>query len=150
MFKGTWFTQANGRTNRKEKQFIELNETLNDFIIGSNTNVFVIRDEAMEPQADGYYINPEKIVAAEISNCQNQVEGNNFDAKFRKTFLNAVNTVKNRMRDLFLTAMDNVIIPRVELAVRSYKGSSRRGINSAVQNPDRGNSIGNTENTTLK
>ena len=58
--------------------------------------------------------------------------------------------LKNRMHDAILTAMDNVVIPRVEMAVRSITGSSGHGTNSVVQNPDKKDFIGNTENIPLK
>ena len=63
-------------------------------------------------------INPEKIVSGEISACQNQVEGNNNDAKTGKTVHNTVKNFENRMFDASLTATANVVTPRVELAVR--------------------------------
>ena len=53
------------------------------------------------------------------------------------------------MHDTILTAMDNVVIARVEMAMRSITGSSRHGPNSVVQNSDRGDFTGNTENTPL-
>ena len=62
----------------------------------------------------------------------------------------AVKTVENCMDDAILTATDNVVIPRVELAVRWITGSSRHGPISTVQNPDENDFIGNTENTPLK
>ena len=46
--------------------------------------------------------------------------------------------------------MDNVVIPRVETAVRSVTGSSGHGPNSTIQNPGRRDFIGITENTPLK
>ena len=57
--------------------------------------------------------------------------------------------VKNRMHDAILTAMDKVVMPRVEMAVRSITSSSGHGLNSVVHNPDRNDSTGNTENTSL-
>ena len=54
------------------------------------------------------------------------------------------------MHDAILTAMDNVVTPPVELAVRSITASSGHGTNSALQNQDRRDSIGNTENIPLK
>ena len=88
--------------------------------------------------------NPGKTVAGGISACQNQVEGNIFDAKTRKTVHNAVNNVKSRMYDASLTATDNVVSPRNELAVRSISGSSGHGTNSALQNQKRRDFIGNS------
>ena len=60
-----------------------------------------------------------------------------------------VMTVENCMHDEMLTALDNVIIPQVEMAVKSITESSRRGPISVVQNPDPRDFTGNTENTPL-
>ena len=43
--------------------------------------------------------------------------------------------------------MNDVIIPRVDMAVKSIAGASREGPNSVVQNPDRRVFTGNTGNT---
>ena len=45
-------------------------------------------------------------------------------------------TVKIRMHDANLTTMDNVVIPRVETAVRSITVSSGQRPSSVVQNPE--------------
>ena len=58
-------------------------------------------------------------------------------------------SVENRMHDALLTAIDNLVIPRVEITVRSITGSSGRGPSSVVQNPGRRDFIGNTGNTPL-
>ena len=68
-------------------------------------------------------------------------------AKIRKEVDYAVMAVGNRVHDAILTAMDNVVMPRVEMAVRSVTESSRRGPSCVVQNPDQRNFSGNTENT---
>ena len=57
--------------------------------------------------------------------------------------------VQNRVHSAILTAMDNVVIPRVEMAVRSITESSGREPSSMVQNPDQRDFSGNTENTPL-
>ena len=97
----------------------------------------LLGNEALEYQVFWSLSNPEKNVAGGITPCQNEVEGNIIDAKIRKRFHNAVKTVKIHMLDAFLTAMDNVVAPRVELAVRSINGFLGQGTSSAVQNPDR-------------
>ena len=58
-------------------------------------------------------------------------------------------TVENRMHDEILTAMNNVIIPRVEIVVRPITESSGRGPSSVVQNPDQTDFTGITENPPL-
>ena len=45
--------------------------------------------------------------------------------------------------------MNNMVIPRVDMVVRAITGSSGNGANSVVQNLDRRNVPGNTENTLL-
>ena len=53
------------------------------------------------------------------------------------------------MRDAILTAMDKVVSPRVEMAVKSVTGSSRHEHKSEVQNRDRKDFFGNAGNTPL-
>ena len=53
------------------------------------------------------------------------------------------------MHDAILTAMDNVVFSRVEMAARSITGSSGKGPSRVVQNPDRRVFKGNTEKTPL-
>ena len=138
------------KRNQQKRQLSHLNETLNDFVIGSNTNESITENETLESQTDGRYDNAEEIVNRQNSAFQYQVIGNNIDDKIRKVVDNAVKTVENRMHDAVLTVMDNVVIPRVEMAVRSTTGSSGHGATSTVQNPDRSDFIGKTENTPLK
>ena len=104
----------------------------------------------MKSQTDGRYHDAKKNANGETSACQNQVIGNNINDKTRKEVDNVVKTVENRMHCAILTAMDNVVIPPIEMAVRSIIESSAYGHNSAVQNPDENNFIGNTKNTPLK
>ena len=54
------------------------------------------------------------------------------------------------MHDAILTAGNNVVIPQVEMAVRSETGSSGNGPYSIVQNPDERDFTGNTKNTPLR
>ena len=58
-------------------------------------------------------------------------------------------TIANRMHDAVLAAMDNMVIPRVQMAMRSITESLGRGSISVVQNRDQKDFTGNTENTPL-
>ena len=82
------------KRKQQKKQLSQINETLHDFVIGSNTNVGVIENETLESQTDGHYSNSEKIADVEISACQNEVIGNNIDDRIRKVLDNSVKTVK--------------------------------------------------------
>ena len=102
------------KKNHQTKQFRQLNETLNTFVIGNSNNKSAKGNGSLEPQDNDYYHNAERIVFGEIGACQNQVVKNNIDNRIGKAFDNAVKTVENRIQDAILTAMDNVVIPRVE------------------------------------
>ena len=100
----------------------------------------------LEHQTNGLYNDSERIFG---NTSQNLVIGNNIDNKIRKLIDNAVMTVENCMQDAILTAMDKMVIPRVEMPVRSITGSSGHGPNCVVQKPDRRDFTGSTENTPL-
>ena len=67
----------------------------------------------------------------------------------RRAVDNAVLTVQKRTHDAFLTAMDEVVIPRFEMTMKSVAGSSGHWPNSEVQNPDPRFFLGNAGNTPL-
>ena len=79
--------------------------------------------------------------------CQNQVIQNKIDDQITRAVSRAVMTVENGMHDAILTAIDNVVIPRVAMAVKSITISARHGFSSKVQNPDRRDFVGNVRNT---
>ena len=53
------------------------------------------------------------------------------------------------MHDTILTAMDNVVITRVGMAMKSATESSKWGPSSVVQNLDQKDLAGKTQNTPL-
>ena len=90
-------------------------------------------NETLEQQTNGPHEDFEKF---DNNLSQNQVTESNIDDRIRSTVDNAVSVFENRMQDAFLTAMNDVVIPRVEIAVRLITDSSRNRPNSLVQNPD--------------
>ena len=138
-------TREKKRPNKR--QLNQLDKTLNNFVIGNGITVSIFGNETLEPQANGRHENFERVVD---SASQNQVIGSNTDEKIRDAVDNAVIAVENCMHDAILTALNNVVISRVEMAVRSITGSSGNGPNSIVQNPDQRDFTGNTENTPLR
>ena len=56
-------------------------------------------------------------------------------------------TFENRRHDAILTAIENVVIARAEMAVKSITGSTGHRINSEIQNPDRQHFVWNNRNT---
>ena len=83
------------KNHQHKRQLSQLNETLNDFVIGNNTNSSAIGDETLEPQKNSCSNNFWRIVLVESSVCQNQTIGDNIDDKIKKTVDSAVMTVEN-------------------------------------------------------
>ena len=132
------------RRSQQKRQLTQLNGSLNDIVIGSNTKVGVIEKQTLESQTHLHYNKWERIADGDISTHQNQVIGNNIDDRIRKAVDSTVKTVANRMHDVALTAMDNVVISRVEKAVRAISASPGHGPTSTFENPDRRDFVGNT------
>ena len=120
------------KKNQHKTQLNQLNETLNDFVIGKDTNACAVRDGALETQTNSPPNNFGRFVVDENVECQNQVIGNRIDDKIKKAVDSDVMAVENRMHDASFTAMNNMVIPRVEMAVRSIIGSSGQGPSSLV------------------
>ena len=120
------------KKNQREKQFSQLHETLNDFVVGNNVNVNVSETENLEQQTNAQ---PDDFERVEKSVRRNQVIENNIDEQIRRAVNNGVMTVKNHMHDAILTAIDNVVTTRVQMAVKSITISTGHGTNREVQKP---------------
>ena len=106
-----------------------------------------VENNTSEQQTNGQYKESAKPVG---SASQNQVVRDLIDDKIRKVTDNALLTLKNCMQDAILTAMDRMVMPRVEMNVGSITGLSRRRLNSVVRKPYLRDFTGNAENTPLK
>ena len=132
---------------RQKRQISQLKETLKDFVFGNNTNMGVSGNGNLEEQASGHHRDFERIVD---NASQNQVIGNNTDDKIRDAVDSVVIVVENRMHDAILTAINDVVIPQVEMTVRPITRTPGNGPNSIVQNPDQRDFTKNTKNTPLR
>ena len=104
---------------RSKRQLSQLNDYLNDFIIKNNTIANAIGKETLEPQV-GCSVNKFwRSKTGENSVSQDQVLEENIASKITIEVHSNVIAVENLVHDAFLTATDNVVISRVELAVRS-------------------------------
>ena len=55
---------------------------------------------------------------------------------------NIVNTFEDRIQNAILTAIDNIIAPKIELAIRSKNASSGRDVTSMTTNSEGGEHVG--------
>ena len=107
------------KKNQEKRPLSQLNETLNDFVIGEITLMGVTENQNLEQQANSHLKDFERNVDHAS---QNQVIGYNTDDRIGNAVNNAVIAVKSRMLDAILTAMKDIVITRVEMAVKSITG----------------------------
>ena len=67
-----------------------------------------------------------------------------FIERIDKEMGNIVDTVENRIQNAILTAIDSIITPEIESAIRSMNASSGRGATSVMVSSERGEHIGIT------
>ena len=60
-----------------------------------------------------------------------------FNERIDREMGNIVDTVEDRIQNAILTAIDNIVTPKIELAIRSINASSGRDVTSASGNSER-------------
>ena len=55
---------------------------------------------------------------------------------------NIIDTVEDRIQNANLTAIDNIVAPKIELAIRSINASSGRDVTSVTEKSERGEHVG--------
>ena len=86
-----------------------------------------------------------------ISNDSSIVNGNAMNVKTLERYFNEridremskiVDTVEDRIQNAILTAIDNIVAPKIELAIRSINASSGRDVTSVSANSERREHVG--------
>ena len=134
--------------NTGKKLSSQLNETSKDFNLGNDTNAGTTDNETSELQASRLpkiYKGLRSLKIVEVM-VKTQTE-RKIAHKVREEVTNALTAVENGVHDAVLAAMDNLEIPKNQMAVRSITNSSGRGPNSMVRNLDYRDFSGITENT---
>ena len=130
--------------NQQKRQLSHLDETLNDSAIGNSVNVNVSESETFEQETTGQLKDFGRL---DNSERQNQGIENHIDDQTTRAVDSAVMIFENRRHDAILTAIDNVVIARVEMAVKSITGSTGHRINCEIQNRDREHFVWNIRKT---
>ena len=65
-----------------------------------------------------------------------------FNERIDREMSNFVDTVEVRIQNAFLTAIDNIVTPKIELAIRSISASSGRNVTSVAASSERGEHVG--------
>ena len=59
-----------------------------------------------------------------------------FNESIDREMSNIIDTVEDRIQNAFLTAIDNIVAPKIELAIRSINASSGRDVTSVSANSE--------------
>ena len=65
-----------------------------------------------------------------------------FNERIDREMNNIVDTVEDRIQNAFLTAIENIVAPKIELAIKSINASSGRDTTSVSANSERGERVG--------
>ena len=65
-----------------------------------------------------------------------------FNERIDREMNNIIDTVEDRIQNAILTAIDNVVAPKIELAIRSINSSSGRDATNVTANSERGELAG--------
>ena len=99
-----------------------LNEGTNDrnFTIGTSSNDSIVNGNAMSVKA--------------LKRC--------FNERIDREMSNIVDTVEDRIQNAILTAIEKIVAPKIELAIRSLNASSGRDATSVSANSERREHVG--------
>ena len=111
-----------GNTASERQENVVVNEGTNDwdFTVGTSDNDSVINGNAMSVKT--------------LEKC--------FNERIDREMNNIVDTVEDRIQNAILTAIDNIIAPKIELAIRSINASSGLDATSVSANSERKEHVG--------
>ena len=111
-----------GNTSNAREENVVVNEGTNDrdFSVGTSNNDSVLNGNAISVKT--------------LERC--------FNERIDKELNNIVDTVEDRIQNAILTAIENIVAPKIELAIRSITVSSGRDTTSVTANSERGERVG--------
>ena len=111
-----------GNTSSARKENVVVNEGTNDrdFTVGTSNNDSVVNGNAISVKT--------------LERC--------FNERIDREMNNIVDTVEDRIQNAILTAIENIVAPKIELAIKSINPSSGRDRTSVSANSERGERVG--------
>ena len=111
---------GNGVSERQEGVVVNESADGRDFTVGTSNNDSVVSGNALSVKT--------------LERC--------FNERIDREMNNTVDTVEDRIQNAILTAIDNIIAPKIELAIRSINASSGRDATSVSANSERREHVG--------
>ena len=106
-----------GNATSARQESVVVNEGTNDqdFTVGTSNVSSIVNENAMNVKT--------------LERC--------FNERIDREMSSIVDTVEDRIQNAILTAIDNIVAPKIELAIRSIKASSGRDVTSVSANSER-------------
>ena len=111
---------GNAISGRQENAVVNEGTNDRDFTVGTSNNDSVVDGNAMSMKT--------------LEKC--------FNERIDREMNNFVDTVEDRIQNAILTAIENIVAPKIELAIRSINASSGRDATSVSGNSERKERIG--------
>ena len=111
---------GNAASGRQENVVVNEGTNGRDFPVGTSSNNFTINESATNVKT--------------FERC--------FNERIDREKSNIVDTVEDRIQKAFLAAIDDIIAPKIELAIRSINASSGRDVTSVTANSECGEHVG--------
>ena len=139
---------------RKKKQqnrrlFCQLGESDANFSIGQSDHDAQTESRANAADGDTSLSNRNNLNQVEGSQVGLHTLEENLVRKVQNEVDSVMTTVETRVQGAVLTAIENLVIPRIELAMKSVNASTERVEVSVVLNPDQRDFSGNIESLQL-
>ena len=111
---------GNAVSERQENAVVNMGTNGRDFTVSNSSNNTAVNENVMNVKT--------------LERC--------FNERIDREMNNIVDTVEDRIQNAILTAIDNIIVPKIELAIRSVNASSGRDVTSVTANSERGERVG--------
>ena len=106
---------GNAVSERQENTVVNEGTNDRDFTVGTSTNNSVVNGNAMSVKI--------------LERC--------FNERIDREMSNIIDTVEDSIQNAILTAIDNIVAPKIELAIRSIIASSGRDVSGVSANSER-------------
>ena len=111
---------GNAASERQENAVVNGGTNDRDFTVGSSNDSSIVNGNVMNVKT--------------LERC--------FNERIDKEMNNVVDTVEDRIQNAMLTAIDNIVAPKIELAIRSINASSGQDVTSVSANSERREQVG--------
>ena len=111
---------GNAVSERQENAVVNMGTNDRDFTVSNSSNNTAVNENAMN-----------------VKTLERR-----FNERIDREMSNIVDTVEDRIQNAILTAIENIVAPKIELAIRSINASSGRDVTSVIANSERGERAG--------